>query len=179
MKKLLSLLLAVAMVFSLAMMMTACGDVEDPADTDTSSVGSSDAGSSDAGTGDANPFPAALANVAALDISAMNLDLSAWEFGGGMIKDVEMDADAANSFLDGCGGSFWISFPGENKIEINAGDAKVTGTYELVAENYFMHITTASTTYYAVFSMVESDLVMLLVDNEIPDTVVYLRVIEG
>lgn len=174
MKKLLSLLLAVAMVFSLAMMMTACGDVEDPADTDTSSVGSSDAG-----VGDANPFPAALANVAALDISAMNLDLSAWEFGGGMINGVEMDMDAANSFLDGCGGSFWIFFPGDENVEINAGEAKASGTYKLVAENYFMHITTDSTTYYAVFSMVESDLVMLLVDNEFPDTVVYLRIAEG
>lgn len=179
MKKLLSLLLVAAMLFSLAMIMTACGDVEDPVDTDSAAVGSSDAGSSDAGTGDANPFPAALANVAALDISAMNLDLSAWEFAGGMINGAEMDADAANSFLDGCGGSFWVFFPGDGKMEINSGSAKVTGTYELVAENYFMHVTTNATTYYAVFSMVESDLVMLLVDNEVADTVVYLRVAEG
>ena len=170
MKKLLSLLLVVAMLLSMSLLLTACGG---DADTDTNTDSSVDADTNDTASS-ASPFPKEFDNVEAVAVKDVQYGNTTWTFAGGAIDGVEMNQDDAQLFLTGCGGSCTIAFSGDEKATIVMGEATETAPCKVVAEGFFLEIKFAKTTYYGAFTLQGEMVVLLLCSDAQPDTVLYM-----
>lgn len=121
MKKLLAMMLAMMMVFSLA----ACGDEETDGSTDSAVEGTVDAtddGSTDA-EGGLN-----LWDLAENDVP--DLSDTTWSFTGGCLHGVEMSQEKTEESLKACGGILEFVFDADGGVVMNQGGASLPGTYE-------------------------------------------------
>lgn len=153
MKKILSVLLAVLMLASLVLTMTACGG---DADVEVS-------------------LPAALANVTKADVP--ELSGSAWELSGGMVDGVEMEYDDVNTVLENFGGSMNFIFGEDNKVMLSNGEKALESTYTVTDKVLYMDFNEYK--YHAVFTVIEELNIMIVANDTEPNSALYFSSIEG
>lgn len=181
MKKIMSILMAVAMLLAMVGVMGGCGS--EPADNSTPS-GSGDTNTSDTGDtsdpsstddGDGNVFPSALANIEA--IAVPGLELTGWTLAGGMVDGVEMEEADLQSILDACGGAMQFVFTDASNVTLTT-TAAFEGTYEVVADGYAVHIQIPNYEYYGVFTKVQDTTVMIIANSTDDTTALYFSYID-
>ncbi len=175
MKKYLSWILMAAVLLTVAFGMTACGGETPDGGEDSQPVG----GSSDVDGGDEQQtgptLPAALQGI---DIyEAESLDYSGWQLAGGMMDGVEMEAEDVQKIRDGMGGDLQIIFLEAGKVNLFNGTDTLEGTYTTDTENHCLNLVFGEYTYYAIFTMVGEDGVLILVNDTEPNTALYMSLI--
>lgn len=174
MKKAVSILLAAAMICTMAFVMTSCGD---SSKAPTSQAAGDTGKTNSPGTaGKDSIFPKALENVEAIPLP--DIAYTGWELSGGMINGKEMEETDVQSILDACGGKFYFIFPEEGVATIESGKKDVRGTYETIEDNYAVHAVFEGDDYYAVFTKVDNVTVMVLVNKAESETALYLTPFE-
>ncbi len=195
MRKIKSMILAAVLVLSMVGLMTACGKSEDSKDnnsskeTPTPTNQSSDkddvqtpedktSGAEDKDDKDDNAsvFPEALSNVEAIPVP--KLEYSGWQFSGGMIGGVEMDQSQANAILEACGGVYQNIFNNEGKVMMINGEKTFDGTYKVIQDNYAVELIFDGYEYYGVFTSVNGETVLILVNKQEPETAIYMTYID-
>lgn len=200
MRKIKSIILAAVLVLSMVGLMTACGKSEDskdnnssketPAPTNQSSdkdeaqtpedktSGTEDNNDKDNNDEDNNAsvFPEALSNVEAIPVP--NLEYSGWKFSGGMIDGVEMDQSQADAILEACGGVYQCGFLNEGKAMMINGEKTFDGTYKVIQDNYAIELIFDGYEYYGVFTSVNGENVLILVNKQEPETAIYMTYID-
>lgn len=177
MKKAVSILLAAAMICTMAFVMTSCGE-EDVSSKAPISQAAGDTDKTDLpGTsGKDSIFPKALENVEAIPLP--DIAYTGWQLSGGMINGKEMEKTDVQSILDACGGKFYFIFPEEGVAMIENGNQDIRGTYEIIEDNYAVHAVFEGYEYYAVFTKVDDVTVMVLVNKAESETALYLTPFE-
>lgn len=183
MKKILSLLLAVALIFVSGAIITGCGD--ETTDTNNESVADVEnvettptAGNSVVGDVKlADFFPEALANAAAYAIEG--LEGTTWQLAGGMVDGTEMeqaDLDALNS---NAGGVIQFVFADATKAQMVGGENVIDGTYSLKNDDTIVHIVLPQIEYYGVVTIVaEATVLMLATPNQVGSALYFSQVTE-
>lgn len=176
MKKFLTLLLAVLMIFSMATVMSACGD-DTVADTDTSSdtVANDDTATSDQSTV-ADFFPESLSNVTAYPIDDMSL--TGWQLAGGMIDGVEMEEADLTALLSNANGKIEFVFTDDKNVQMVTGLNTIDGTYSLTSEDMIVHMVFPEIEYYGVVTVVSETTVFMIADPKQPGSALYLSQID-
>jgi len=172
MKKLISMILAAAMMLSVACFMTACGDADTTSNT---SVPTESENLDSEGIDASETFPEALQNIQANQID--DLSNTGWEFAGGMIDGVEMEQADADAILAACGGKFQIIFLEDNKVQLVNGEQAFDGTFELMNDNYIVNTKFDGYEYYGALTEVGENLVLILVKTDAPETAFYMSLI--
>lgn len=190
MRKIKSMILAAVLVLSMAGLMAACGKSEDnkeskketPAPT-TKSLDKDEAQTPDTGDNsdkkdNASAFPKALSNVQAYPVP--DIAVSGWQFSGGMINGKEMEQSEANAILEACGGVYQFIFLDEGKAQMINGDKTFEGTYKAIQDNYAIEVVFDGYEYYGVFTAVNEETVLILVNKAESEIALYfLQVDEG
>ena len=178
MKKVISMILATAMIVTITSVMTSCGNDEESSKETTSQVTGETSKTDTESTSSSNSvFPEALENVEALQLP--DIVYTGWQLSGGMIDGKEMEEDDLNSVLEACGGIFQFIFLEEGQAIMENGENRFEGTYEAVENNYAIHVVFEGYEYYAVFTEIEDETVMILANKLEPETALYLTIIEG
>ena len=174
MKKFLSWLLMGAVLCAMVFGMVACGG-ETPNDgSDVSTPAGNDGGDDASQTGPT--LPAALQGIQIYE--AENLDYSGWALAGGMVDGVEMEAADVQAIRDAAGGDLQIIFMDAGNVTLfNSVDTK-EGTYTVDSENHCLKLTFEEYSYYAIFTVVGEDSVLILVNETEPNTALYLSYID-
>ena len=180
MKKLLSLILALVMVFTLGSLV-ACGGE----DSDTDKGGNTDSGDKndissvvskdDVGNVGAL-YPTALQNIALAEVPEVLY--TGWEFAGGCVDGVEMEVEDVSLFLNQFGGSLQIIFPEGDTVMLAKADDAVSGTFKKTTDGKGLHLVFgADVEYYAVFTELGDTTVMMLAKTTEPGTALYFTMI--
>ena len=188
MKKFLSLLLVMVMLFSMSMLVACGGETADVDDgsapvvdgnvdaTTTPTEGESTTTTTTAAN--ASPFPEALTDVAAIPVPT-GLDYTMWTLSGGMVDGVEMEEADVQAILDACGGTLMFMFEYENSAQLINGNGPIEGTYSVVAEGYFIDaVFTGDYSYYGVFTTVEDVPVLILSNKNDPTIALYMTMLD-
>lgn len=174
MKKFLSMILAVILVFAFVGL-TACGGEETNGDDTGSKAPASDTASTESTASEGNVgaiFPEVLKNVAVID--APDLEYTAWDFAGGCVDGKDMNEDEAAQVLAAYGGYLAFEINADGKLSLMSADKYAEGTYALTTDNYGYHfVFTSGVEYYAVFTKVGEDVVMMLAQPKEPGTALY------
>lgn len=195
MRKIKSMILAAILVLSMAGLMVACGKSEDnkenkstnasketPAPTTKSSdkdeAQTPDTGDNTDNKDNASAFPEALSNVQAYPVP--DIAVSGWQFSGGMINGTEMEQSEANAILQACGGVYQFIFLDEGKAQMINGDKIFEGTYKAIQDNYAIEVVFDGYEYYGVFTAVNEETVLILVNKAESEIALYfLQMDEG
>lgn len=172
MKKLFSLVLAILIIFSMAAVMSACGD--DTA-TDDGTVANDDTATSNQSTA-ADFFPKALSNVTAYPIDDMSL--AGWQLAGGMIDGVEMEEADLTALLSNAGGKIEFVFTDDKNVRLITGLNTIDGTYSLISEDMIVHMVFPEIEYYGVVTVVSETTVFMIADPKQPGSALYLSQID-
>ena len=172
MKKLFSLVLAILIIFSMAAVMSACGD--DTA-TDDGTVANDDTATSNQVTA-ADFFPKSLSNVTAYPIDDM--PLTGWQLAGGMIDGVEMEEADLTALLSNAGGKIEFVFTDDKNVQMITGLNTIDGTYSLISEDMIVHIVFPEIEYYGVVTVVSETPVFMIADPKQPGSALYLSQID-
>ena len=117
-------------------------------------------------------FPEVLKNVAVID--APDLEYTAWDFAGGCVDGKDMNEDEAAQVLAVYGGYLAFEINADGKLSLMSADNYAEGTYALTTDNYGYHfVFTSGVEYYAVFTKVGEDVVMMLAQPKEPGTALY------
>ncbi len=173
MKKLLSLVLALCMIFAFASL-TACGgeDTDTNADAGSKAPATSDTASTDSAEGNVGSiYPDALKNVEA--IPAPDVEYTAWEFAGGCVDGVDMEQAEADAVLATYGGILSFEINADGKLGLYSATQMAEGTYTKTTDGYGYHFQFENGEYYAVFTTVGEDTVMMLAQPSSPGTALY------
>ena len=195
MRKIKSMILAAVLVLSMVGLMTACGKSDDSKDNNSSKETPAPTNQSSdkdeaqtpedktSGTEDNNDkdnnasvFPEALSNVEAIPVPA--LEYSGWQFSGGMIDGAEMDQSQADASLEACGGVDQCGFLNEGKAMMINGEKTFEGTYKVIQDNYAIELIFDGYEYYGVFTSVNGETVLILVNKQEPETAIYMIYID-
>lgn len=176
MKKILSMLLVCALMLASVFCLAACG--EEPAPGGEGGDTTPTTTTTPTTAAPASPFPAALTNVEALEISGLNLEYVGFALAGGMIDGVEMEEADVQSVLDACGGQFNFFFMGAGECTLVNGADGIPGTYTVVADGYFIDAHFEGYDYYGAFTMVEGNLVLILVNKTDSEKAFYMSYID-
>ena len=195
MRKIKSMILAAVLVLSMVGLMTACGKSDDSKDNNSSKETPAPTNQSSdkdeaqtpedktSGTEDNNDkdnnasvFPEALSNVEAIPVPA--LEYSGWQFSGGMIDGAEMDQSQADASLEACGGVYQCGFLNEGKAMMINGEKTFEGTYKVIQDNYAIELIFDGYEYYGVFTSVNGETVLILVNKQEPETAIYMIYID-
>lgn len=172
MKKLFSLVLAILMIFSMAAVMSACGD--DTATDDGTIINDDTATSSQATAADF--FPKSLSNVTAYPID--DLSLTGWQLAGGMIDGVEMEEADLTALLSNAGGKIEFVFTDDKNVQMITGLNTIDGTYSLISEDMIVHMVFPEIEYYGVVTVVSETTVFMIADPKQPGSALYLSQID-
>ncbi|MGN1085329.1 MAG: hypothetical protein ACI4QX_10000, partial [Lachnospiraceae bacterium] len=99
---------------------------------------------------------------------------SGWELSRGK----EMAESIRKAILDINGGAFMLCFVDESTAVLGTAAGSFTGTYEAMDENNAIHIVFEEAEYYATFTEIDEEVVMILVNNAEPGLVLYMRMID-
>lgn len=183
MKKLLSLILVLVMVFALGSL-AACGGEDTDADKggNNGSKGGNDTSSATSKEDEAGNvgalYPEALQNIAISEIP--EVVGSGWEFAGGCVDGVEMEEDDVSLFLEQFGGTLSVVFPEGNTVMLAKSDGAANGTFKKTADGNGLHLDFGNgIEYYAVFTQVEDLTVMMMAQTSAPGTALYFTLIAG
>lgn len=190
-KKLLSLLLALAMCASLA----ACGGDDDSSapsgGNDASSAGSSDAGSAD-GSADSAGVSASGEGDYCSNYDAMNafeiyvvlpmdrLTAAPWKFTGGYnVSGTELTEEEVEQMRSESDGGMQIEFVDEKAANLIVGESTVPGTYRVLDDGASINFTFGQDTvieYVGAFTAIGEDEtpVLLLTSASTPNTALYM-----
>jgi hypothetical protein len=179
MKKLLSLILALCMIFAFASL-TACGgedtdskadgSANKPAASDTASKNDTNDTTSEGNVG--SIFPDALKNVEA--IAAPDLEYTAWDFAGGCVDGKDMNEDEAAQVLAVYGGYLAFEINADNKLSLMSAEQYAEGTYTKTTDGFGYHFQfSTGVEYYAVFTVVGENTVMMIAQPAQPGTALY------
>ena len=168
MKKLLSILLILAIAVSMAFAMTACGE-DTATDSETTDTTSDVTGAGD--SADSKVFPEALLDFEALPIEIINY--TSWTLSGGMIDGVEMEDADLQAVLDAVGGVMQFSFFEEGAVNLVSGQQTHEGFYTIDGDGYIIDAVFRGYEYYGVFTPVEEEPVLIIVNKNEPDTALY------
>lgn len=181
MKKLLSLILVLVMVFALGSLV-ACGGED--ADTDkgddkgsngvngTSSVASKDDGVGNVGS----LYPKALQNAVLVEVP--DVLYTGWGFAGGCVDGVEMEVDDVDLFLQQFGGTLQVIFPEGNTVMLAKSDDAASGTFKKTSDGNGLHLDFGNgVEYYAVFTELGDTTVMMMAQTSAPGTALYFTII--
>lgn len=176
MKKILSLILALCMIFAFASL-TACGgeDADGGADTGSKAPANSDTASTPSEE-NTNVFPEALTNVAAYPVA--NVEQTMWCCAGGMIDGVEMEEEDLTAIYTAMGGTFNFYFQDGNKIQLINGEKALDGTYTVKAESYIIDAVFEGYEYYGVFTQVNDAPVLIMCNKTDSTTAFYFSMID-
>ena len=187
MKKFLSLLLVMVMLFSMSMLVACGGETADVDEGNTPVVdGNDDATTTTEGVSttttttaaNASPFPEALTDVAAIPVPT-GLDYTMWTLSGGMVDGVEMEEADVQAILDACGGTLMFMFEQAGAAKLINGNGPIDGTYSVVAEGYFIDAAfTGDYSYYGVFTTVEEVPVLILSNKNDPTIALYMTMLD-
>lgn len=183
MKKLLSLILVLVMVFALGGLV-ACGGEDADTDkgddkgsnggNDTTSVASKDDEIGSVGA----LYPTALQNIEIADIP--EVVGSGWEFAGGCVDGVEMEEDDVSLFLEQFGGTLSVIFTEGDTVMLAKSDGAANGTFKKTSDGNGLHLDFGNgIEYYAVFTQVEDLTVMMMAQTSAPGTALYFTLIAG
>lgn len=178
-RKIMSAILAAAMVLTMTAVMSACGEDESnnnnvSSKDQTSETASNTNGDSSASGG--SVFPAALSDVQAFPVS--ELENTGWELTGGMVDGVEMEQSDVNEMLQACGGTLQFVFTDKSTVIMVNGEKNFEGTYEIVQDNYAIHATFTDYEYYGVFTIIDEQTIMILANKTAPETALYMTQID-
>ncbi len=157
MKKVLSILLAVSLVFGMTFVMSACGD--NSAETEQNEF-----------------LPEALRAVTAEMIS--DLEGTAWQLAGGMIDGVEMEQEDLDALLEAAGGAIQYIFTDDANIQMATPLNTLDGTYTLESENTIVHMVFPQIEYYGIFSIIGEQTVFMIADPNQAGSALYLTQVE-
>ena len=183
MKKFMCVMLALMMLLSVSLLMTACGEPDD-AEPATTSGGRTNNGdgttnnggdTNDGGEGN-NPFPAALGNLEVIPIP--DVTYTGWHFVGGLIDGKEMEDAEVSAILDACGGSLEMYFPMPDEAAIANEQEYYAGTYTIVSDGYVMDMDLDAYEYYGLFTQFEGENVLILINKEESNTAFYMMQIQ-
>ena len=170
MKKLMTVLLAAALVLTAVFAFTACGDAEDAPGTANAGSTSAAEDKTPAGTaetlGDGSVFPAALSSAAAYPIP--DLTYTTWTLSGGMADGKEMEEADLEKLLATVGGTLEFSFYENGEVDLDRAD----GT---ALDIVFSDLNSA---YYAVMTDVEGTAVIIISPKSDSEIALYLTQIE-
>ena len=172
MKKFFSLVFAILIIFSMAAVMSACGD--DTA-TDDGTVANDDTATSNQSTA-ADFFPKALSNITAYPIDDMSL--TGWQLAGGMIDGVEMEEADLTALLSNAGGKIEFVFTDDKNVQMITGLNTIDGTYSLISEDMTVHMVFPEIEYYGVVTVVSETTVFMIADPKQPGSALYLSQID-
>lgn len=187
MKKLMTVLLAAALVLTAAFAFTACGDTEDaPGTENTESTpaaeGTTPETDAPAGTAetmeDGSVFPAALSEAAAYAIP--DLTYTTWTLSGGMADGKEMEEADLEKLLTTVGGTLEFSFYENGEVDLDRADGTYVGTYTPLLDGYALDIVFSdlNSAYYAVMTDVEGTAVLIISPKSDSEIALYLTQIE-
>lgn len=171
MKKVISILLAAAMLGSMAFVLTSCGEKDASSQAPTPQA----AGSTDA-AGQASGLPKALEQVEALPLP--DIVNTGWQISGGTVNGKKMEEQDVQSVLDAYGGVFYFIFPEEGVAMIESGKQTLQGTYEIIKDNRAVHAVFEGYEYYAVLTKADDRTVMVLVNQAESGTALHLTPFE-
>jgi len=172
MKKLFFLVLAILIIFSMAAVMSACGD--DTA-TDEGTIINDDTATSNQSTA-ADFFPESLSNVTAYPIEDMSL--TGWQLAGGMIDGVEMEEADLTALLSNANGKIEFVFTDDKNVQMITGLNTIDGTYSLISEDMIIHMVFPEIEYYGVVTVVSETTVFMIADPKQPGSALYLSQID-
>lgn len=177
MKKFLSMILAVILVFAFVGL-TACGGEETNGDDTGSKAPASDTASTEdtASEGNTNVFPEALTNVPAYPVE--NVEQTMWCCAGGMIDGVEMEEADLQAIYTAMGGTFNFYFQNGNSISLINGEKSLEGTYTVKAESYIIDAVFEGYEYYGVFTQVNEAPVLIMVNKADSTKAFYFSLID-
>ena len=162
MKKLMSVLLAAALMLTAVFAFTACGDTEEAPGTENTestpvSEDTTEATDASADTAetleDGSVFPAALSDAAAYVIP--DLSYTTWTLSGGMADGKEMEAEDVEKLLATIGGTLEFSFFENGEVDLDRADKTYVGTYTALLDGYALDLVFDGLAYYAVMTDVE------------------------
>lgn len=157
MKKLLSIILVVAMMLTMTAFMSGCGeDAKEPDDTDS---------------GVTDLFPEALANVETIDVP--ELAGTIWTFAGGCVDGKDMEQETANAILEEMGGVMMFEFIDEETLQLVVGIQEPVEAAYTVEEDY-VYSKVIETEYYFIFTDYNGTTAMLIATATTPDTAYYM-----
>ncbi len=182
MKKLMTVLLAAALVLTAVFAFTACGDAEDAPGTANAGSTSAAEGKTPAGTAetleDGSVFPAALSGAAAYPIP--DLTYTTWTLSGGMADGKEMEEADLEKLLATVGGTLEFSFYENGEVDLDRADGTYAGTYAPLLDGYALDIVFSdlNSAYYAVMTDVEGTAVIIISPKSDSEIALYLTQIE-
>ncbi len=172
MKKILSIILALTTALTMAFVMASC---DEEAPVSDGSIPQQDI-SSAAAEENESPFPEALSNFEALEIG--EIDNTFWTLSGGMIDGVEMEQEDLDATLTSSGGTMQVAFLSEKKVNIVTGNGNMEGTYDIVSDGYIIDAVFPEAEYYMVFTPVEEQPVLILVNKQESETALYFTLLD-
>ena len=185
MKKLMSVLLAAALMLTAVFAFTACGDTEEAPDTENTestpvSEDATEATDATADTAetleDGSVFPAALSEAAAYAIP--DLSYTTWTLSGGMADGKEMEAEDVEKLLATIGGTLEFSFFENGEVDLDRADTTYVGTYTALLDGYALDLVFDGLAYYAVMTDVEGTAVLVISPKTNSEIALYLTQIE-
>lgn len=107
-----------------------------------------------------------------------------WEFSGGMVNGVDLEAEEAAQSLEAYGGTLNVIFDDAENISMVQGAATLTGTYGLGEDGYMMPIVFdnngSELKYIGLFADIDGTLVLMLLSDETGQNAVYFtQITEG
>ena len=174
MKKLISMILIVVMMLTTVCFMSACGEDTEVAEGDDSSQVSDDTNPTEvpSSTDNTSYFPEALTNVQAYPVP--DVSNTGWELAGGIINGVEMEEADVQAVLTACGGKLQFIFLDEGNVQLVNGEKTLDGTYQTVAENYFIDAVFEGYEYYGVFTDVNGTTALIIVNKTESEKALYM-----
>ncbi|MBE6758086.1 MAG: hypothetical protein E7552_06035 [Ruminococcaceae bacterium] len=115
-------------------------------------------------------LPAAIADIEILAVPT--LANTGWELAGGMADGIEMDGKDLQTILTDFGGRMEFIFADDTAVMLSNGESSLESTYQ-IAEDNVVHMHFEEYSYQAVFTDVEGNMVMIVVNNEDPNSALY------
>ena len=120
--------------------------------------------------------PAVLSNYEAYAIE--DLTWSCWELNGGYADGVEMNDAALEQLKEQLGGSFEIRFYENNVVSVYSNGNEAEGTYELLEEDYVVHMVFDNAEFYGIMTQSGDDVIYVISNVTSPDIALYLTYFE-
>lgn len=121
-------------------------------------------------------IPAVLSNYDAYQIE--DLAWSCWELNGGFADGVEMNEASVQAVKDQLGGSFELRFADGNEVNAYCNGNYADGTFELLEDNYVVHMVFDNAEYYGIMTQSGDDVIYVISNVASPDIALYLTYFE-
>lgn len=183
MKRLLSVLIILAMMLTMLFAVTSCGEEKDNKEDTKTEAPADDTAEDEADEGEEDDGMAEIFNtlkdVQIYAISDVNFANTSWEFRGGMIDGVEFEQEDVDGILASMGGKFVFSFGDEGVVNLENGAEVFEGTYTVVADDSFVYSVFENYEYYCAFTTVGEEVVLIAMSKTEPGQAYYFGLIEG